>query len=84
MAERITCTTCHVRIVFAKTAAGKRQALNFGPDPAGLVAAYCDEYGQWHARHAPAGEPVAAPWKRHMPHAATCGRVAEPQQGVLQ
>jgi hypothetical protein len=76
--KRTECGTCHVRIVFAKTAAGKLQALNFGADPAGLVAAYCDASGQWHAKHAPAGEPVISPWKRHMPHAATCGNVATP------
>ena len=79
----INCRTCHARIVLARTERGNTQPLNFGADPAGLVAAYCDEFGQWHAKHAPAGTPVISPWKRHMPHQATCGKVATPEQATL-
>jgi len=81
MAKRLVCAACGTRVIWAVTAAGRTQMLSHAPDPAGLVAAYCDELGGWHAKHAPAGEPVAAPWKRHMPHQATCQPPQDPAPG---
>jgi hypothetical protein len=88
MARDIRCPDgCGERVLYAVTEAGRRQMLNFWPDPAGLVAAAQDVHGTWHARHAPLGEPVLAPAKRHLPHAATCTArkpedAQEPPEGV--
>jgi hypothetical protein len=64
---------CGERIVWALTQAGKRQALNFWPDPAGPVIACPDHLGAWRARTvADLAEAPVPPAKRFMPHMAAC------------
>lgn len=71
MARRTNCPACHQRVIWAITEAGKRQMLDWAPDPAGNVAAEQDVHGTWHARYAPPGQELIFPFKRYMPHAAT-------------
>lgn len=63
---------CGSPIIWAVTEAGRRQALNPEPDPAGNVAAYRTGSGTWQARSLKAGELPARHEKRYMPHAAQC------------
>jgi hypothetical protein len=76
---RTDCPTCGDRVIWAITAKGKRQALNYEPDPAGNVAAAHEASGAWRARSSPPGEPLRAPEKRYMPHWATSPRCAPPK-----
>jgi hypothetical protein len=77
------CNPCGQPVRWSVTAAGKRQALNPQPDPAGNVAAYCDGTGTWRSRVPTAELPAAAHERVFMPHAATCTAVkrdrAQPQ-----
>lgn len=83
MARRTDCPSCGQRVIWAITEAGKRQALDWTPDPAGNVAAEQDVHGTWRARHAPAGEELVFPWKRFMPHAASHPQCFRRGQGQL-
>lgn len=75
------CPTCLDRILWAITAKGARQALNYQPDPAGNVAARHEANGGWRARSSPPGEPLVFPDKRFMPHWATSPRCAPARDG---
>jgi hypothetical protein len=66
------CTYCHQPVLWAITAAGKRQPLNPEPDELGNVVAHRDVHGTWRCRVPNDREPQQGYEKRLMPHAATC------------
>lgn len=68
------CQHCAEPIVFAITAAGRRQPLNPDPDPAGNVAVLRDATGTLRARVPSPDLPLMGYERLHMPHAATCTR----------
>lgn len=74
-----SCPSCRADIIWAITAARKRQPLNREPDPAGNTAAYRDGTGTWLARALKADEEPFGWERRYMPHAATC--TSPPQRG---
>lgn len=66
------CRACGQPIRWSVTAAGKRQALNPEPDPAGNTVARLGALATWYSR-VPTPERPQAPFERlFMPHAATC------------
>jgi hypothetical protein len=73
------CPVCYARVIFALTAKGKKQVLNYAPDPAGNTAAQQNAAGGWRARYSPPGEALTFPEKRYMPHAATSPQCAPPK-----
>ena len=77
MSAYASCRSCLAAIIWATTANGKRMPLDRAPDPAGIVAAYCDEFGAWHCKPFQPGDQVAAPWKRYTSHFASCPRADE-------
>lgn len=79
---RAACLACGQQVKWAITAAGKRQPLNFWPDPAGNTAAYQDALGVWRARALREGDEPDRGWTEHryMPHAATCTARPKPYQ----
>ncbi|WP_053208299.1 hypothetical protein [Jiangella muralis] len=66
------CSLCGADVVWAITAAGKRQPLNATPDPAGNVAAHRDGTGTRRARAVVPDRPLMGFERLYMPHAATC------------
>lgn len=75
------CGTCHQRVIWAVTAKGKRQVLDYAPDPAGNVAAQQTATGGWLARFSQPGAALSFPEKRYMPHWATSPRCAPAKDG---
>jgi hypothetical protein len=72
-----TCPQCWQRVLWTITAAGRRQAVNAAPDPAGRVAVYCDGTGRWRSRQLSNDRPIPEHNEAlYMAHAATC---ANPQ-----
>lgn len=67
------CPSCHGRIRWAVTAAGKRQPVNADPDEKGNLAVYTDGTGTFKARVLTKDRPDLEhlEW-RAMPHVATC------------
>lgn len=68
-----TCPSCHQRIRWAITAAGRRQPINPDPDEQGNLAVYTDGTGTLRARVLTKERPALEhlEW-RAMPHVATC------------
>lgn len=76
----VACTSCLQAIRWAITVAGRRQAVNAEPNPAGNIAAYRDGVGTLRARTLTTDRPnVESYERRYMPHAATC--TAPPRPG---
>jgi hypothetical protein len=75
------CPACYARVIFALTAKGSKQVLNYQPDPAGNVAARHEANGGWRARSSPPDEPLVFPETRRMPHWATSPRCAPARDG---
>lgn len=69
------CPSCGAPVRWAVTAAGRRQAVNADPDPAGNLGAYTDGTGRLRVRVLTTERPTLehAEW-RAMPHVATCTR----------
>ncbi|SRR5258708_6850307 len=63
---------CGARIILAATA-GRRQPLDWVPDPQGSAAAYCDALGTWRVRILEPGEEPLHPERRYAEHWKTCG-----------
>lgn len=76
-----TCHDCGAPVRWATTEAGKSQALNPEPDPAGNVAGRLGEGPGWWARVPTADRPWHPGERRFMPHAATCStrKITRPQ-----
>jgi hypothetical protein len=72
-----TCKWCRARIIFARTAEGKKlPPVNYYPDPVGTMAIHHDPTEGWVGRFlAKAADPVI-PEKRHAQH--WCGRTLTP------
>ncbi|NUP19040.1 MAG: hypothetical protein HOZ81_23705 [Streptomyces sp.] len=74
------CGTCGERIRWTVTVAGRRQAVNAEPNPAGNIAAYVDGVGTLRSRSLSADRPNVETYeRRYMPHIATC--TAPPRPG---
>lgn len=79
------CPSCQARVVWATTRNGKRQILDYTPDPAGNVAAWQDHLGGWHARTITIhSEPVLAPEHLMMPHWASHPQCRPPSPQAKQ
>ena len=68
---------CGARVILAATA-GRRQALDWVPDPQGNVAAYHDALGTWRVRILEPGEEPLHPERRYQLHVASCPRRPPP------
>ncbi|MFG2993980.1 hypothetical protein ACGFZK_32595 [Streptomyces sp. NPDC048257] len=67
------CPSCGQAIRWAITAAGRRQAVNAAPDPAGNTAVYRDGVGTLRARGLNGERPNVESYEwLAKPHAATC------------
>lgn len=70
------CPQCRKPVVWAVTEAGKRLALDPGPNEDGNQAAYRDgtPAATWHTRQLRKGQEPYRWERRYMPHVATCGK----------
>ena len=73
---------CGARIILAATA-GRRQALDWVPDPQGSAAAYQDALGTWRVRILEPGEQPLHPERRYQLHVASCPRRPPPPAGAV-
>lgn len=65
------CGTCKARIIWARTTAGARQALDYLPNESGNIAAHQTAAGTWHARTLTPAEQPIPPEKRYTCHWVT-------------
>lgn len=69
----VPCSSCGQGIRWTITAAGRRQAVDADPNPAGNIAAYRDGVGTYRSRGLTVDRPNVETYeRRYMPHAATC------------
>lgn len=80
MTSYSACPSCKRRTVWALTASGRRQMLDWQRDPEGDIAAYQDAAGTWHARTLAQAEQPAPHEHRYSHHWAASPQCRPPSQ----